>query len=111
MGAVIRASHGALASGRLADQSTHRPIGPKNRLQRDVSRPCADCGAPVHRARRARGPLPARCPACTALWRPRAQLRAYLRAAGRLADGQQLMEVSAALATALTALNAAETDR
>ena len=112
MAAVTRTPGGAaLASLPLALQPTSPSIGPNNRLQRDVSRACVDCGAPVMRARRARGPLPMRCVACTVARRPRGQLRAYLRAAERLADGQGLVEVSAALATALTALDAAESDR
>lgn len=76
--------------GRPVIHSTDPSIAPKNPVQRDLSRACTDCGAPVRRARRARGPLPARCPACAAARRPRDQLRAYLRSAVRLADAQGL---------------------
>ncbi len=96
----------ALGAERLLDtRSTRSPLGRTNRLQRDTNGTCVDCGASVVRARRARGPLPARCSACTARRRPLAQLRAYLRAAGRLADQQGLDRVGAAIADALASLD------
>jgi len=95
----------------LGNQSPQPTVGARKPVQRVLSTACADCGAPVIRARRARGPLPTRCPACAATRRSLVQLRAYLRAAARLANARGLGEVSAAIEAALAIFDAAETDR
>ncbi len=104
----MSAATGRPASQRLDIHSAHDPIAPAKHVQRDLIRSCADCGTSVVRVRRARGPLPLRCPTCTAARRPIVQLRAYLRSAGRLAEAQGLGEVRAATMLALAAVDAAE---
>ena len=68
------------------------PFGPKNRDQRVADRECAICRGAVFRA--PRGPAPRWCLTCDAHLRRRRQLRAYLRAAGRIADEFSLPEVA-----------------
>ena len=92
----------------LAVRSARSSIEPTNRVQRVPSGTCADCGTPIVRARGAHGPLPARCPGCTAARRPHVQLRAYLRAAERLAAAYGLDTVVAAAGAAVAALDATE---
>jgi hypothetical protein len=82
-------------------QSTARAIG----IQRVSRVDCADCGGSVVRAPRARGPLARRCQTCVAARRPKAQLRAYLRSAGRLAQELGLDPVAAATGAAITILD------
>lgn len=118
VGGIRAAEPGATTSGRprtpadatlpQAHHATRYRNGAGNPVQRDAHRTCADCGAPVRRARRARGPLPLRCPACVAIRRPRAQLRAYLRSAARLADAEGLPTVHEAVLAALAVFDAAE---
>ena len=96
------------ASRAMAHHTTRYRNAAGNPVQRDVNATCADCGAPVRRARRARGPLPLRCPTCIAIRRPRAQLRAYLRSAARLAEAEGLSAVHEAILAALAVFDAVE---
>lgn len=90
-----------------AVRPTQGPIRATNPVQRDANRTCLDCGRSVLRARRARGPLPRRCPVCAAARRPRVQVRAYLRSAARLADELGLDEVALAARAAVAVLDVA----
>jgi len=83
---------------------TRRPsFSPHNRDQRVSDRECTICGGAVFRA--ARGPAPRWCPSCDAHLRRRRQLRAYLRAAARIADELSLREVAALARQAVTFLD------
>ena len=105
-------SPGARSAGEpLAIEPARPAIRATKPVQRDVRTACVDCAAPVIRARRARGPLPRRCPACRAARRPRAQLRAYLRSAARLAVGEGLAQVVVDIDMAIVALDAKESSR
>ena len=90
-----------------AIRSPQGSIRATNPVQRDANPTCLDCGRPIVRARRARGPLPRWCPACAAARRPRVQLRAYLRSAARLADQLDLDDVAVAARAAVATLDAA----
>ena len=90
-----------------AIRSPQGSIRATNPVQRDANRSCLDCGRPIVRARRARGPLPLRCLACAAARQPRIQVRAYLRSAARLADELGLADVALAARAAVAALDAA----
>ena len=90
-----------------AIRSPQGSIRATNPVQRDANRSCLDCGRSIVRVRRARGPLPCRCPTCAAAWRPRVQLRAYLRSAARLADRLDLDDVALAARAAVATLDAA----
>lgn len=107
-----RRRHAATSGSTGLDvQASRSPIMPLKAVQRDTSKACADCGGPVVRARRARGPLPARCHTCTAARRPLRQLRAYLRSAARLAARTHRPDVETAVDTALAVLDAGEPAR
>jgi hypothetical protein len=76
-------------------------VGPANPVQRVTGHSCVACGAPLTRAGRARGPMPRECPACRAVRRPRRQLRAYLRSAGRIAKELRMRELLELIADAV----------
>ena len=79
------------------------PFGPKNRDQRVSDRECAICGGAVFRA--PRGPAPRWCPSCDIHLRRRRQLRAYLRAASRIADELGIANIAALARQAVTSLD------
>lgn len=104
----------------MTSQGSDQPIGPSvdteestspritraNGVQRVSRVVCLDCGQLVARGKKARGPLALRCPSCTSVRRPLAQLRAYLRSAERLARTLALDEVATAASSAVAALDA-----
>jgi hypothetical protein len=73
-----------------------------NPSQRDTRHRCATCGAPVVRARRARGPMPRECPRCRVAHRRERQMRAYLRSAGRIAAERGMSELERLIARAVS---------
>lgn len=104
---MVRASHepGALATDDfgLINHSTHLPYWARNRAQRVLDRACVACGGPVLRARR--GPAPRHCVPCEIGLRRTHQLRAYLRAAERLAESLDRSDVAAAARGAVARLD------
>jgi hypothetical protein len=86
-----------------ANQPTPLPYWAKNRVQRVPDRACPLCGGPVLRA--PRGPAPRCCVACEIALRRVRQLRAYLRAAERLAASLGRPEVAEAARVATTTLD------
>ncbi len=88
------------------NHSTPLPYWAKNRVQRVLDRRCPICGGEVRRAHR--GPTPRCCVSCEIGLRRERQLRAYLRAAERLADALGRPEVAEAARVATGTLDARE---
>ncbi len=89
-----------------AHRTARLPYWAKNRVQRVRDRRCPACGDPILRA--PRGPAPRYCLACDVGVRRLRQLRAYLRAAERLAAVLDRPAVAAAAAHAVVLLDAGE---
>ena len=89
-----------------ANHATPLPYWAKNRVQRVPDRRCSICGGEVRRAHR--GPTPRCCVSCELGRRRVRQLRAYLRAAERLADALGRPEVAEAARVATGTLDARE---
>ena len=87
-----------------ANHATPLPYWAKNRVQRVPDRRCPICGGEVRRAHR--GPTPRCCISCELGQRRVRQLRAYLRAAERLADALGRPEVAEAARVATGTLDA-----
>ena len=87
-----------------ANHATALPYWAKNRVQRVPDRRCPICGGEVRRA--PRGPTPRCCVTCAFGQRRVRQLRAYLRAAERLADALGRPEVAEAARVAIGTLDA-----
>jgi hypothetical protein len=86
-----------------ANHATPLPYWARNRVQRVPDRRCPICGAEVRRAHR--GPTPRCCISCELGLRRVRQLRAYLRAAERLADALGRPEVAEAARVATRTLD------
>ena len=89
------------------NHTAYLPYWAKNRAQRVPDRRCVACGGPVFRARR--GPSPRHCVACEIGLRRMHQLRAYLRAAERLAMSLDRSDVAEVAGAAVARLDT-ETD-
>ena len=89
------------------NHTAYLPYWAKNRAQRVPDRMCVACGGPVFRA--ARGPAPRHCVPCEIGLRRMHQLRAYLRAAERLAMSLDRSDVAEIAGAAVARLDA-ETD-
>ncbi len=93
----------ASAERGMANHATPLPYWAKNRVQRVPDRRCPICGGEVRRAHR--GPTPRWCISCELGLRRVCQLRAYLRAAERLADALNRPEVAEAARVATRTLD------